>query len=122
MRSSRRSLSVLRVAIVFFGLIGLPAAFAAAQGDNIPLRNYFPSVRDPDFFKKMPLDMGLQDPFTFFTYIGDTRTPAEMPGTNGKVVTEEDWIERRKEIKDLLMYLLVRLQVGHPERSDHVCQ
>ena len=48
--------------------------------------------------------MGLQDPFTFFTYNGDTRTPAEMPGTNGKVVTEEDWIERRKEIKDLLMY------------------
>jgi hypothetical protein len=48
--------------------------------------------------------MGLQDPFTFFTYNGDTRTPADMPGTNGKVVTEEDWIERRKEIKDLLMY------------------
>ena len=42
------------------------------EDDNIPLRSYFPSVHDPDFFTKMPLDMGLQDPFTFFTYSGDT--------------------------------------------------
>lgn len=102
MRSPRHLLSRLLAAIALSGLIGMPAAFA--QGENIPLRPYFPNVHDPDFFKKMPLDMGLQDPFTFFTYEGDTRTPAEMPGTKGKVVTERDWIERRKEIKDLLMY------------------
>lgn len=103
MRSSKRFISLFLVAIMLSGLIGVPATLAAEE-DNIPLRDYFPNVNDPDFFDKMPLDMGLQDPFTFFTYNGDTRTPEEMPGTNGKVVTEEDWLERRDEIKDLLMY------------------
>ena len=67
-------------------------------------RSYFPLVNDPDFFTKMPAQLDLQDPFTFFTYVGDTRTPDKMPGTNGKVVTEADWLERREEIKDLMMY------------------
>jgi hypothetical protein len=104
MRFLKRFISLFLVAIMLLALFGVPTAFAAGEGNNLPLRDYFPNVNDTDFFSKMPLEMGLQDPFTFFTYNGDTRTLEEMPGTNGKVVTEADWIERRDEIKDLLMY------------------
>ena len=68
---------------------------------NRPPRDYFPNVRDlVDDITVMPLERYLNDPFIFFEYLmgGDTL------GTNGRVVTEDDWWERNAEIRDLVGY------------------
>lgn len=53
-------------------------------------RSYFPTD-----ISQLPSSKGLTDPFTFLN---------QELGTNGRVVTAEDWQARRDEIKDILQY------------------
>jgi len=68
---------------------------------NRPPRDYFPSVHHDDFINQFPLEEFLNDPFIFFEYHMN-----ENPifGTNGHVVTEDDWWQRNAEIRDLVGY------------------
>ena len=67
---------------------------------NVPLRDYFPNIHDENFATLFTIEPFLTDPFAFFAPIGQTSTL----GTDGRVVTEADWQERRAEITDLIMY------------------
>ena len=70
---------------------------------NAPLRDYFPWVHDPNFRNRMPVSEMLNDPFQFFvTTDGQSGGYGEV--TPNRVVTPQDWDDRRAEIRDLIMY------------------
>ena len=64
-------------------------------------RDYFPNIHDPDLLDRMPMTPYLNDPFIFFESF---MTNSPQLGTNGRVVTEDDWWQRNEEIRDLLGY------------------
>ena len=88
-------------------------ALELALMNNIPLRSYFPNVNHPNFIEMMPLEPFLNDPFTFW-HPNDDISPH---GTNGMVVTGDDWIERREQIKDLIQYYFYGFKQPTPKEA-----
>jgi len=73
---------------------------------NNPLRSYFPWINDPHFRNLMPSSETLNDPFQFFvTTDGQSGGFGEV--IPNRVVTQQDWENRRAEIRDLIMYYYI---------------
>jgi len=66
-----------------------------------PRRSYFPDINNANFVNLMPVSDVFNDPFQFFVS-ADGQSGGF--GTNNRVVTAQDWEDRRAEIRDLVMY------------------